>query len=105
MSNFRSTDHIVGELIVIFATAISLIGVVLNNLSLNHTAAMYWWAISNIMFAGFFYGQYKGWWNGGLPSAILCGFYIFCFVTGLWGLMQPTPDMGLHLVNATLGVP
>jgi hypothetical protein len=89
MPNFYSTDDIVGNWLIVIATSVSILGVVYNNVLLNHVAAMQWWGISNIMFAGFFYGQYKGWWNGGLPSAILCGFYIFCFITGVWGLMQP----------------
>lgn len=88
MPNFRSTDCILGDILVIFATTVSAIGVFYNNLSLNHIAAMQIWGISNLVFAGFFYGQYKGWWNGGLPSAILCGFYIFCFITGIYGLVQ-----------------
>lgn len=88
MPNFHSTDSIVGDVMVIVATIVSAIGVFYNNVALMHTISMRIWAISNVLLAAFFYGQYKGWWNGGLPSAILCGFYIFCFITGIWGLMQ-----------------
>jgi hypothetical protein len=89
MPNFHSTDSIVGNIIIVLATTMSAVGVFFNNVVLEHHAAMQVWAASNILLAGFFYGQYKQWWNGGLPSAILCGFYIFCFVTGMYGLMQP----------------
>jgi hypothetical protein len=89
MPNFHSTDSIVGNVMVIVATIISATGVLYNNIFLSHTISMVIWSVSNFMFAAFFYGQYKQWWNGGLPSAILCGFYIFCFITGIWGLMQP----------------
>lgn len=89
MPNFHSTDKKVGNILVVLATSISIVGVFYNNIYLDHIAAMQVWAVSNIVFVGFFYGQYRGWWNGGLPSAILCGFYIFCFITGMYGLMQP----------------
>jgi hypothetical protein len=88
MSDIAATDNIIGDILVAIATGTSLAGVVHNNLYLNHVLAMQIWAFSNIVFAAFFYGQYKQWWNGGLPSAILCGFYIFCFITGIYGLMQ-----------------
>jgi hypothetical protein len=81
--------EVYGTAIVAISTIISMIGVAFNNVALDHIAAMQVWMISNVMFAVFFYGQYKKWWNGGLPSAILCGFYVFCFITGLYGLVQP----------------
>lgn len=86
MPNFISTDTIVGSYLVISATIISILGVTFNNVLLLHYLAMFTWSISNILFVAFFYGQYKGWWNGSLPSAILCGLYAFMFITGIYGL-------------------
>lgn len=103
MGNFTATDTIVGNVMVITATIISATGVFYNNVLLDHIVAMQVWALSNILLAAFFYGQYKGWWNGGLPSAILCGFYIFCFITGIYGLVQP--DVAMRMVNVTMVKP
>lgn len=87
MPNFHSTDHHIGNILVVVATVISAIGVIFNNVFLWHIYAMVVWAFSNVLLAGFFYGQYRGFWNGGLPSVILCIFYSFCFVTGMYGLV------------------
>jgi hypothetical protein len=86
MGNFTSTDTIVGSTLVFVATTISVVGILFNNVLLLHYLAMLTWSVSNILFVVFFYGQYKGWWNGSLPSAILCGLYAFMFITGIYGL-------------------
>jgi hypothetical protein len=87
MGNFTSTDTYIGNWIAILASAISIYGVFQNNLLLNHTAAMQTWVVSNTIFVVFFYGQYRGWWNGGLSSAVVCATYAFMLVTGLYGLV------------------
>ena len=88
MSNFTSTDTIVGTWIAIIASAVSVVGVFFNNILLQHTTAMQIWVVSNALFILFFYGQAKGYWNGGLSSATICFTYAFMLVTGVYGLMQ-----------------
>ena len=87
MPNFKSTDTIVGSTLVFVATTVSVVGVLFNNILLLHYLAMFTWCFSNLLFVAFFYGQYRGWWNGSLPSAILCGLYAFMWVTGIYGLV------------------
>ena len=79
-------NDIIGTVLVFISTCVSIIGVVCNNVFLDHVAAMQVWMISNILFAIFFYGQFKKYWNGGLPSIILFWFYVLCTVTGMYGL-------------------
>jgi hypothetical protein len=82
-----TTPARVGLALVLCGTTISVIGVVLNNLLLNHIAAMQVWSVSNLLFAIYFYGRYKGWWDGRVSDEIMCGLYVFMLVSGLWGLM------------------
>lgn len=72
--------------IVVVATIISVIGVAYNNLLLQHTTAMIVWSVSNALFAIYFYGRWKKWWDGGICDEIMCGLYLFMLVSGLWGL-------------------
>jgi hypothetical protein len=78
----------IGLDIVVVATIISVLGVIFNNLLLNHIAAMQVWTASNALFAIYFYGRWKGKWDGGLCDEIMCGLYLFMLVSGVWGLMQ-----------------
>jgi hypothetical protein len=82
-----TTPARVGIALVLCGTTISVIGVVLNNLLLNHIAAMQVWSSSNLLFAIYFYGRYKGLWDGGVSDEIMCGLYVFMLVSGLWGLV------------------
>ena len=72
--------------IVVVATIISVIGVAYNNVALQHTTAMIVWSVSNALFAIYFYGRWKKWWDGGICDEIMCGLYLFMLVSGLWGL-------------------
>jgi len=90
MGNFTSTDTYVGNWIAAIASVISIYGVLQNNLALDHTGAMKTWVVSNLIFAIFFYGQYKGWWNGGVSSGIVCTTYLLMLITGLYGLVVLT---------------
>jgi hypothetical protein len=74
--------------IVVVATCVSVFGVILNNLLLQHVMAMWVWTASNALFAIYFYGRWKGKWDGGLCDEIMCGLYLFMLVSGVWGLMQ-----------------
>ena len=74
--------------LVIIATIITSIGVILNNCLLVHTQAMIVWSISNTLFAVFFYGRWRGWWDGGLADEIMCGMYLMMLSSGIYGLWQ-----------------
>jgi hypothetical protein len=87
MGNFTSTDTYTGNWIAAIASAISIYGVYQNNLVLDHVGAMKIWVVSNLIFVIFFYGQCRGWWNGGLSSAVICVTYLYMLVTGLYGLV------------------
>jgi Ca2+/Na+ antiporter len=67
---------------------ISCLGVVYNNIRLDHIAAMEVWMFSNTVLLIWSFGLYKKWWDGGLSGAVLCGMYLFYTVTNIWGLMH-----------------
>jgi hypothetical protein len=72
----------------VIGSSISIIGVITNNVFLMHREAMIIWCGSNILLMVYFYGHWKGWWDGGVSSATLCVLYGVMLVTGLWGLMR-----------------
>jgi hypothetical protein len=72
--------------LVVLGTIISVLGVIANNLLLAHILAMQIWMFSNLIFAVYFYGRWKQWWDGGLSDQIMCGLYLFMLISGLWGL-------------------
>jgi hypothetical protein len=67
---------------------ISLVGVVENNLLLNHITAMIVWCPSNAIFCLYFFGRVNKWWDGGVSDWLLCCNYAFMLVSGLMGLKQ-----------------
>ena len=75
-----------GLYLVILGSAISCCGVLWNNIYLDHLGAMLWWRWSNILFAVFFFGRLRKWWEGGLSDAVMCGLYMFMAATNEWGL-------------------
>ena len=77
-----------GTALTICGTAISVIGSYENNLVLDHHAAMLIWRWSNLLFAGYFFGRWRGYWDGGLNDAIM---------TGLYGYYTLTNEIGLAL--------
>jgi hypothetical protein len=72
----------------VFGTAISIIGVIYNNVFLEHTTAMWIWVFSNAIFVVYFWGRTQKIWDGGLSDGLLCMNYVVMLVTGLWGLMK-----------------
>jgi hypothetical protein len=44
------------------------------------------WRWSNLIFATYFFGMWKQWWDGGLSAAIMTGLYIYYEVTNEIGL-------------------
>jgi hypothetical protein len=67
---------------------ISIVGVILNNVFLMHHEAMMVWCGSNILLMVYFYGHWKGWWDGGLSSEVIFVLYLVFTVTGVYGLVQ-----------------
>ena len=78
----------IGLDLAVFGSIISIIGVIFNNLLLQHETAMLIWVVSNVLLMTFFYGQYKRWWDGGLSSEVVCAMYAIMLVSGIWGLMN-----------------
>ena len=76
----------IGLDLAVFGSIISIIGVIFNNLLLQHETAMLIWVVSNVLLMTFFYGQYKHWWNDCLSSEVVCAMYGFMLVSGIWGL-------------------
>jgi hypothetical protein len=67
---------------------ISLVGVIENNLLLDHIAAMLWWVPSNALFCLYFLGRTRGWWDGHIGDGVMCVNYAFMLVSGIVGLWQ-----------------
>jgi len=78
----------IGLDLVVIGSTISIIGVLANNVFLLHITAMQIWVLSNLIFAAFFYGRWKQWWDGGLADEVMCGMYLVMLVSGVWGLCQ-----------------
>jgi hypothetical protein len=77
----------IGLDLAVIGTAISIIGVIWNNIFLLHYTAMQFWFISNLIFVAYFYGCSANWWDGGIPDKLLCINYVVMLVTGVYGLM------------------
>ena len=82
------TTKPLGLPLVIVATIITSMGVFLNNCLLQHTGAMLVWVVSNTLFSVFFYGRWRGWWNGSLADEIMCWMYLMMLGSGIYGLWQ-----------------
>jgi len=82
----KISPGVIGSLLAVIGSGVSIIGVIANNVFLAHHEAMIAWGFSNIILLVFFLGQYKSWWNGALSSATLCILYFIFTVTGFYGL-------------------
>ncbi len=69
-------------------TAISCLGVIANNISLDHILAMQLWALSNPLLLIWAIGNYRRWWDGGLSALALIVMYGIFSITNLYGLHQ-----------------
>ena len=78
----------IGLPLVIVATIITSLGVIANNICLDHIMAMQIWMFSNAIFAGFFYGRSRQWWDGSLSDMIMCWMYLMMLGSGIYGLWQ-----------------
>jgi len=78
----------IGLDLAVIGSAISIIGVLYNNVLLDHRSAMQIWVFSNTIFVLYFYGREKDLWDGGLADKVMKWMYAFMLVSGVWGLMQ-----------------
>jgi len=83
---FQSEDY--GLDLAVIGSVISCLGVVANNLMLDHILAMQIWMFSNIFLLAWSFGLWKGWWDGGLSGLVLFLMYGFYSITNAWGLMH-----------------
>ena len=74
--------------IAVLGSAISCIGVIENNICLNHVAAMQIWAASNPILFLWALGTYKHWWSDGMSGLALMVLYGVFSITNVWGLMH-----------------
>ena len=82
----ESLEHI-GTILAITASAISLIGALVNNLFLLHFEAMVFWMVSNPILCAWALGSSKGWWNGGVSTGALAIMYLVFTVSYFYGLV------------------
>jgi hypothetical protein len=78
----------IGLDLAVIGSAVSIAGVLVNNVFLMHVLAMWIWVPSNALFVLYFYGRSRDWWDGGLSDKMLCINYIVMLLSGVWGLMQ-----------------
>lgn len=83
---YTGITDLIGATLAIAGTIISCLGVVANNLILDHVMAMYVWRISNIILFFWAFGLWRKLWDGGISGAALCGMYAFFVITNEWGL-------------------
>lgn len=72
----------------VIGSIVSCIGVIWNNIFLDHVAAMQIWALSNLILLCWSFGLWKKWWDGGLSGLVLCLMYAFYTVTNVYGLVM-----------------
>ncbi len=76
----------IGLLLAISGTIISIVGTLVNNISLDHTMAMWLWMLSNPLLLCWAYGCYKKWWDGALSIEALAVMYLCFTVSNFYGL-------------------
>lgn len=77
-----------GTVIAFLGMLISCVGVIANNIVLDHILAMIIWVPSNTIFLLYFYGRSQGWWDGHIGDGVMCVNYAAMLVSGLWGLLH-----------------
>jgi hypothetical protein len=80
--------YYVGVCLSLVGCIISVIGVIANNVILDHLLAMQVWRFSNYIMVGYFFGNYKGWWEGGISAGAMCILYVIFSITNEWGLQH-----------------
>ena len=84
----KLTQDTIGELLAVSGSVLSIMGAMINNITLNHVLAMKVWMISNPVLLVYFTGVDAAWWNGSRhisTRAIILLYFIFT-VSNLYGL-------------------
>ena len=77
----------IGLDLAVLGSVISCIGVLFNNIILNHILAMQIWAFSNPILLVWAYGNWKRWWDGGISGMALFGMYSVFTISNLYGVL------------------
>ena len=77
----------IGLDLAVMGSCISIIGVLILNLSHDYRTAMLVWAFSNAIFVIYFQGREKGWWIDALADRVMKWMYVVMLVSGVWGLV------------------
>jgi hypothetical protein len=75
-----------GSMLAISGTTLAIIGTLVNNISLDHTLAMWLWMLSNPLLLCWTCGSYKKWWNGALSIEAIAVMYFVFSISNFYGL-------------------
>ena len=78
--------YLIGSCLAVMGAMISVIGAIFNNIWHDHSGAMQWWMISNILLLVWAAGLMAGIWNGGLSALALVVMYLIFAVSNYWGM-------------------
>ena len=79
---------LIGTLLAVAGSAVSIAGACINNLWHRHRLAMQLWMLSNLLLLAWAVGYDFGWWDGGLSGKALVAMYAVFSVTNLYGLWR-----------------
>jgi len=82
------SGSLIGPVLAITGSAIATIGVIANNILLDHILAMQIWVVSNVLLLVWAYGYTHKWWNNALSGMALVVMYAVMLVSGVWGLLM-----------------
>jgi hypothetical protein len=75
-----------GNILAISGSILSVTGILVNNILLNHLLAMQLWLASNPLLMIWSIGVMLKQWNGGLSIKAIAVMYFIAFVSGAYGL-------------------
>ena len=79
---------LLGTLLAVAGSAVSIAGACINNLLHRHRDAMACWMLSNLLLLAWSVGYDFGWWDGGLSGKALVAMYACFAITNVWGLWR-----------------
>ena len=80
--------ELVGPVLAILGSFISIVGALINNCRHDHHGAMELWMFSNVMLLAWSVGYLAGLWDGGLSVGALMVMYLIFTVSNLYGLIK-----------------
>jgi hypothetical protein len=95
----------IGPWLAIPGSIIATVGVLVNNVELNHTHAMVVWVFSNALLMVWAHGFAEGWWKNAVSGRAMCAMYAIMLVSGIYGLLViygiigPVDFMGVWGMN------